>query len=217
MDTVETRTAIEAFTLCFLPDCFVFCPSSLSHTFLFQEYFLYFPFAGVAVLREACMSAARVQVNQYQWANTNTHTHTHGYNNRQVSHTYKLAYTYSIWRCAICTTTYFTHRLVNKHCHTHQVLGGDTCVSACSYCCPLGCAVLHTVFTACLPSETKHLWTSILQEWYTADAEDIPLGTQRCLLYNMLTLLYLFDSKVVIVPTFLNSQPHIVNILMDCP
>lgn len=127
MDTVETKTVIGIFTLCFLPDCFLFLQSSQSHTSLFQEYFLHFPFAGVAVLREACMSAAmsaaRVQVNQYQWPNTNTHTQTHHTHRAVISARFrahvqaclciqhmKIYYMYN---------NIFTHGLPNKHSHTH--------------------------------------------------------------------------------------------------
>lgn len=160
-----------------------------------------------------------------KWINTSdliqTHTHKHITHTGPwylpgFAHTYKLVYAYSIWRYTICTTTYL-HMGSQINTLTHiWVLGGDTCVSACSHCCPLGCAVLHTVLTARLPSETKHLWTSILQEWYTADAEDIPLGTQRCVLCDVLTFLYLFDSKDVMVPTFLYSWPYLLNALMNC-
>lgn len=139
------------------------------HTSLFQEFCHHFPFAACAVLREACMSAAlsaaRVQVNQYQWANTNTQANT--------SHVCS-------WS-SVCMPTldrpdsisiYTTYRA--PYGLQSQVLCGDTCDSAWFRGCPLGCAVLHTVPTACLPSETKHLWVSILQGPYTA--EDVPLG-----------------------------------------
>lgn len=58
-------------------------------------------------------------------------------------------------------------------------LCGDTCVSVCFHCCPLGCAVCHTVLPACLPPMGQHpVWTQHCSfSPGTADAEDVPLGT----------------------------------------
>lgn len=83
---------------------------------------------------------------------------------------------------------------------------GTTCDSACSHCCPLGCAVLHTVLTACLPSETKHLWMSILQEPYTA--EDIPLGTGRCLPFFLTAMPWplCFIAGRILLNTLMSSR-----------
>lgn len=102
-----------------------------------------------------------------------------------------------------CVHTYLGSQINTVFSHI-VFLGRDTCVSACSHCRPLGCAVLHTVLPACPPSETRHLWTSILLEWYNSPSLEPPpmpgmfhwAHTDAFLIYDLL-----FVSKVVIIRT----------------
>lgn len=206
MDTVQAITVIGIFTLCFLPDCFVSLQSStdphlsLSGITSFIFHLLVLPSWG----KHAWVQLECKWINTSELIQTQTHRTPTVIWSCQVSHTRTSLYIHAAYEDMLLYKTTYSHMGSQTH-PTHQVLSGDTCASACSHCCPLGCAVLHTVLTACPPSETKHLWTNILQEWYTADAKDIPRCTQWCLLCQMLASLVSFDCKVWIVPTFLYS------------
>lgn len=173
------------------------------------------------------MSAAKVQL-ECKWINTkeliqthHTRTHSHICHSHHTQVHLLQPYIVCMDTCYMHNKTFtHWHRLTNKHTLTHVgFLSGDTCVSACFHCCPLGCAVLHTVLPACLSSETRHLW--ILLEWYTSPSLD-PLLMLKTFhlahtLYKKLTLLYLLDRKVKIMHAFLCSWSYLFELFHELP
>lgn len=163
-------TVIRIFGFCCLPDCFLLLQSA-THPSLFQEYFHHSPFVAVCCPEGSMhdcrhwvqLECTRINTSELIQTHSQTnHAHTAAKYLPGITCMHGLCHPYRIWIYVTCRATY---GLPNEQPQIHQVVSGDTCDSACYHCCPLGCAVLHTAFTACLPSETKHLWISVVQEW----------------------------------------------------
>lgn len=145
-------------------------PAPVSHIFYPLETTCSFCLsAGVtAPRRSVCMSAAKVQLEcttidtsepqiqkhvhimEHMVITTinlsGHHTYSHAHTHTHVLQSHIEAHIFMLTR--VRTHTHKQRQRQHHKCSLLTHLPGDTCVSACSHCCPLGCAVLHTVLPA---------------------------------------------------------------------
>lgn len=165
-----------------------------SHTSLL-EILASFPFAGVTILREVCMSAAKVQL-ECKWINTSElihthHTHKHILSVERHAHTSACISVVYVECMNTCSSAYTRghmdmHGLTNKHTLTHTGCLAGTPVSpllSTWLCCAPHCAPGMPAIWNQTPMD-QHPAGAIHCSFSgaTADAEDIPLGTHWCIL-----------------------------------